>query len=212
MINKSSVICIDLDDTIFKEIYFFRSGVFSSFNHFLGIKLPYDSEFLKLNSLWIEFIVKSCEISKEDVLSYYREHIPNIRLPEDSRLFLNKAKKNNIPIVLISDGRSITQRNKLFSLEIIDFFDFIVISEEIGSEKPCLNNFKKVEDFYGTKKKYLYIGDNTSKDFIGPNNLNWSTICLLDNGINIHPQNFNQDLLYLPKVKVSNLKEINFII
>ena len=58
------------------------------------------------------------------------------------------------------------------------------------------------------KYKYYYIGDNTKKDFIAPNKLGWETICLRDNGLNIHQQNFNLDSSFLPKYMINNLAEI----
>ena len=84
----------------------------------------------------------------------------------------------------------------------------IIISEETGFEKPHLNNFKILERIY-PHKKLIYIADNTSKDFLAPNSLNWETICLLNNGENIHQQNFSLDIDYLPKIKVNYLTDIN---
>ena len=70
------------------------------------------------------------------------------------------------------------------------FFNAIVISEEFGSEKPHINNYLYFQNKF-PDKNYTYIGDNTSKDFVSANSLNWTTICLLDKGDNIHKQNFN---------------------
>ena len=108
----------------------------------------------------------------------------------------------------MTDGYSVTQRNKIKALDIENIFDLIVISEEFGFEKPNPKNFE-VFDKFNTIEKY-YIGDNTSKDFIAPNTLGWTTICLLDNGKNIHMQDFNKELIYLPKIKINNLFDFNY--
>ena len=35
---------------------------------------------------------------------------------------------------------------------------------------------------------FTYVGDNPRKDFIAPNALGWQTVCLKDDGRNIHRQ------------------------
>ena len=57
-------------------------------------------------------------------------------------------------------------------------------------------------------KSYAYIGDNLNKDFITPKYLAWRTICLKDNGQNIHAQNFSMSEEYLPENTITNLSEI----
>ena len=50
-------------------------------------------------------------------------------------------KENNITIGIITDGRSIQQRSKLEALGLYEYTNQVVISEEIGSEKPNLKNY-----------------------------------------------------------------------
>ena len=56
--------------------------------------------------------------------------------------------------------------------------------------------------------KPFYVADNTKKDFIGPNRLGWTSICILDKGNNIHPQNFDIEESYLPRHRIKVLKEL----
>ena len=62
-----------------------------------------------------------------------------------------------------------------------------IISETFGYSKPSLEAFLYFQHKYGSAD-YYYIGDNVLKDFIAPNQLGWTTICLLDDGQNIHKQ------------------------
>ena len=55
---------------------------------------------------------------------------------------------------------------------------------------------------------FIYVGDNTKKDFLAPNELGWDSICIKDAGENIHPQNFNISEEYLPKFKVEDILEV----
>jgi putative hydrolase of the HAD superfamily len=59
---------------------------------------------------------------------------------------------------------------------------------------------------------YYYVGDNTSKDFVAPNRLGWTTICLLDDGRNIHKQDFSLPQDMLPQHKISKIRDIENII
>lgn len=83
----------------------------------------------------------------------------------------------------------------------------IIVAEEFGSEKPAERNY-----LYFSKKypdtRYVYVGDNPEKDFLAPNRLGWETICLLDNGENIHRQDFSLSVEYLPHYKVRTFDEI----
>jgi putative hydrolase of the HAD superfamily len=108
---------------------------------------------------------------------------------------------------LITDGRSITQRNKLKALNIETYFNNIIISEEINSEKPSELNYRKVMSL-DVNKKYVYIGDNPTKDFYTPNILGWISICRLDNGFNVHEQNFNLSKEFIPKFLIKSFDEI----
>ena len=45
------------------------------------------------------------------------------------------------------------------------------------------------------------------KDFIAPNKLGWTTVCLLDNGMNIHKQR-KVDVQKSPLYFISSLKEL----
>ena len=41
---------------------------------------------------------------------------------------------------------------------------------------------------YPECQNLTYVGDNLKKDFIAPNMLGWLTVCLKDDGRNIHRQ------------------------
>ncbi|GGD40788.1 hypothetical protein GCM10011361_04890 [Muriicola marianensis] len=147
----------------------------------------------------------------QDLLTWYREHLPDISLTSHASYVLKFIKNHAYKIGLITDGRSLQQRNKIKSLGLDNFFDEIIISEEFGSEKPEKGNFLHFTELYGDGD-YWYIGDNTSKDFIAPNLLGWGTICLVGDERNIHPQNFDKDRMESPKYFVTSLKDVLDII
>ena len=216
MIDNNTHIVFDLDDTLYKEIEFVKSA-YNYINSY--IKFRYDIDLSKNIKKCLDGEVNFLDLinSKlqqdqrfpiEKYLELYRFHYPEIKLPDDTTVFLDKILSHNIDFSIITDGRSISQKNKIKALGLVDLAKNIIISEETGFEKPHLNNFKILDQIY-SNKKLIYIADNTSKDFLAPNSLNWDTICLIDNGQNIHPQDFNLNIDYLPKIKVNYLTEIN---
>ncbi len=209
--NKNSFVVFDLDDTLYNEIDYLKSAyrhIANTINPAIENNIYTDllnwyNQGLNPFSHLIEKYPTTLTLSQ--LLDLYRFHTPQIKIHADAFDFMQWLIKHEIPFGLITDGRSITQRNKLQSLEITELFTDIIISEEFGSEKPDKNNFlyfaKKYPD-----KTFTYIADNTKKDFIAPRELNWQMICLLDNGNNIH----KQDLSLLPTetIQTKNFKDL----
>lgn len=196
-INSDTYIVFDLDDTLYKEISYLKSGYKNIAKELTPIiKKDIYEEMLKSyysGENVFERIIKKYsdgnkKINKEILLKSYREHEPQIILNIETQRFLKLLSHKKIPCGLITDGRSISQRNKLKALQLIGYFKDIIISEEFGSEKPDKRNFLYFQDKY-PEKKFVFIGDNTDKDFLVPAQLGWFTICLKDNGDNIHKQN-----------------------
>lgn len=208
---KSKYIIFDLDDTLVYEIDFLKSA----YKEIADILEPVKSQTLydemcalyqKKENVFEVLHQRYPGYSKEDLLNFYRNHFPTLMLNDGADYIFKYCKEKGYKIGLLSDGRSITQRNKIKSVKIENVFDKIVISEEFGSTKPNFENYKVfVND---DKIEYYYIADNPQKDFLTPNKLGWTTICLLNTGKNIHIQNFDIDTNYLPIMKISNLKEL----
>lgn len=215
-IKENSVVVFDLDDTLYKEIDFLKSAyqeIAFKINPSLKDKIFEDmmtSYFLR-NNVFEEVILKyQSTLTKEELLLTYRNHFPKIQLSENVEYILKQLKKNKIIIGLITDGRSITQRNKIKSLGIEPYLDDVIISEEFGSEKPNMNNYLYYQKKYSQKDFFYYIGDNLKKDFISPNKLKWITLGLIDDGNNIHKQDLTLNKLFHPSYFINNFKEVTF--
>ncbi|PKQ44075.1 HAD family hydrolase [Confluentibacter flavum] len=220
---KSKVVLVfDLDDTLYKEIDFLKSAFKDIASYLSNInKIPSNIILSEMNQYHesglnvFDSILQKYKISlvsTKDLIHMYRNHKPQICLSRDRMELLIKLKKNVFKVGLITDGRSVQQRNKIDALGLSSYFDDIIISEEFGSEKPNINNFKFFVDKYGTSMRYVYVGDNTKKDFIGPNHLEWCTICLMDDGENIHKQSFDLDITNKPNYVINDLNEIETIL
>jgi putative hydrolase of the HAD superfamily len=209
ILPSSKIFVFDLDDTLYSERDFEKSGIEFVY-HNLSIKhISLETIFSNRNN-WIELMINGSnnQITLQMVLDVYRNHFPTIQLYNDAKVFLEKLLSHGIEMSLITDGRSITQRNKLRALGIESFFKNIVISEEVNSEKPSEYNFRMVM-YNKIAENYIYIADNPKKDFITPNKLGWTSICLLDRGQNVHEQVFSNSIEYNPHFKIKSFEEIN---
>lgn len=209
------VVCFDLDDTLHKEIDYLKAAyqliakqVFDDkWEHYYHQMLIWydtkDDVFQKVVDLMPHW-------DKKKLLEMYRYDVHKLTLDEDVSNLLSSLKALDIKLGIITDGRTLTQGNKIKALGLDKYFDedMIVISESFGSSKPSEKNYKYFMDKYPECKDFTYIGDNLQKDFIAPNALGWNTICLIDDGNNIHKQEFDSlNREYLPKRKITSLKD-----
>ncbi|MBA4135232.1 MAG: HAD family hydrolase [Flavobacterium sp.] len=205
----SATVVFDLDDTLVKEIDYLKSAFKA-----IAVKVDSTNDSLFNQMLfWYqnkENVFQNIEshygFSVNELKQQYRTHVPDFIQYKGVSELLLRFKEKGCFIGLITDGYSLTQRNKLKALGIEELFDLIVISEEFGSEKPNENNYKVFHQL--ATKDYYYIGDNTAKDFLAPNRLGWISVCLLNNGENIHPQDFTKETVYLPQKTITDLNEL----
>jgi putative hydrolase of the HAD superfamily len=189
--ESSSYFVFDLDDTLYSEIDYLKSA-FKSIAKELE-PVIFNSLYDEMLRLYLsggntfKFLIEKFpekNLTVEKLLYLYRNHYPNITLRVGVLEMFKEIRKKNGKIGLITDGRSITQRNKIQALGIEEYFSRIVISEEFGCQKPSVVLF---ESFMGEcdNLSLYYFGDNILKDFIAPRKLGWNCIGLL-NDENIH--------------------------
>jgi len=214
-VNNNTVIVFDLDDTLYNELDYLKSA-YKSIAVFLEPE-DWPSLYSKMVSLYrsnnnvFEFLAQTFNTDIAPLIDLYRNHSPEIQLFDGVLEVIENIKSKNGKIGIITDGRGKTQRAKLKSLGLLNCIDKIIISEEIGSEKPSSTNFRAIEaNLKGTE--YYYIADNLKKDFIAPNILGWKSIGLIDNGKNIHFESHKyMDIEHQPQEFILAFNEINII-
>ena len=190
-VDQNTVVVFDLDDTLYNELDFLKSA-YIAIAQYLEPKewiTLYVSMFSMYRSNINVFDYLALDYGKDakTLIDMYRNHSPDIELFEGVIDVIKAIKQKEGHIGIITDGRSGTQRSKIKSLNITDLIDKIVISDDIGSEKPAEENFLAIEAaFKFNEAEFYYIADNLKKDFITPNARAWKTIGLIDNGKNIH--------------------------
>lgn len=215
-LNKKHVVIFDLDDTLYKEIEYLKSAFREIADRlFQEIEVDIYSEMIFLyqdNKDVFGQIISKFDIqsySKEELIEWYRFHNPKIELARNALNLLRIIKKKAFALCIMTDGRSITQRNKIKSLGLTKTFDQILISEEFGSSKPSKANYNFFEETY-PGKTFVYLGDNAEKDFVSANELGWTTICLEDDGSNIHQQR-KVPPKFRPTFYIKSFENLNFI-
>lgn len=211
-VNRETTVVFDLDDTLYNEIDYLKSAYRYIARQLEGEnwKPLYASMFSRYRNKEDVFgyLKGAYNTRKEVLLEMYRNHDPQIVPFEGVIDLLKQIKEQGAGIGIITDGRKRSQMNKINALGVGQYIDQIVISEEVGTEKPNERNYRLIEEGLPADR-YYYIADNLKKDFITPNSLGWSTIGLLDNGMNIHSDTYRfMDTKYMPQAFISSLKEI----
>lgn len=193
-INKNTILVMDLDDTLCYEADFVISGLKQAS---LCSEVPLRDKVCFLLQQGFAFgmppfdylfsVMPELKHLKTSMLEAYRSHMPDLKFKPGAQMLLSTAKRNAASIILITDGRSNSQRNKLKGLSLESFFDQVYISEERGAGKLEPDTYLDIVNRY-PDKEFVFIGDNPAKDFFQPLKYGWTCIGLLSDGRNIHPQ------------------------
>ena len=229
MKKMTYVFIFDLDDTLYKEIDFVRSA-FTHIDRLLVADYGYTAGVgqMTLSGAFIEGLNPISALVarlEEDgihipnavdwLVSEYRYHIPQISLDDDVYDFLCRLDKDDIDMYIITDGRSVTQRNKIRVLGLDEFIPprNVYISEDVGADKTENKAFSEILESYKTEwmkdlVQFIFVGDNPQKDFFVGNSYGFPTVMLSNDGYNIHSQDLNVPRLYKPKFKVKNFSQL----
>ncbi len=186
-------VVFDLDDTLYDEIDYCRSGL-AAVSGYLAERYSLQSEDGIFQALWGQFAggnhsrtfnaaldelgIPYDETAIETLVRVYREHEPPITLPNES-LDVLKALKGRYSLGLLTDGFLPAQQLKVRALGIERFFECIVYTEALGRAfwKPSPVGFEKIVAALGVPPdRMVYVGDNEQKDFVAPNALGFLTV------------------------------------
>lgn len=175
-LDNVEAVIFDLDDTLYSEKEYVRSGYHKIAEHFGDLSIE--------EKLWTAFKkggkpldeVLSPE-KKDEALRIYRFQKPDIHLYSGVSDMLTRIKKNK-KIGIITDGRVEGQRAKIEVLGLQNYE--IIITDELGGieyRKPNEAAFRLMQKKMQVPfEKMVYIGDNPNKDFIAPQKLGMKCI------------------------------------
>lgn len=169
----------DLDDTLYLETAYVRSGFFAVAKYLeqrFGWSVNECFEFM-LNTLKCEgrgvvfnrLLESKKALSRsrvQDCVKVYRHHYPSINLTPKTREIISRLGSKPY---LVTDGHKIVQQKKVQALKLESLFKKIYITHRYGIQnaKPstyCFELIKKIENCEWSDM--FYVGDNPAKDFV----------------------------------------------
>lgn len=190
MSDHPRVVAFDLDDTLYMERTYVRSG-FEAVSGYVREKYGlsgfsekawdllesgvrgkiFDETFRQLD--------RNDLVAKVgDLVEVYRAHVPVIELLPDARQVLADLR-SSCRFAVISDGPTISQQKKVAALGLHNLVEVIILTGERGEgfSKPSPWAYQEVESRCNVQaSSCAYIGDNPAKDFLGAKSRGWKTV------------------------------------
>lgn len=156
-INRSKWTALEKGEITRKELFLTR---FSDFFMSLGV----DADGIKANDEYLSFLAQG-------------------RFVVDGAEDICRKLKKNYTMYIITNGAKKAQQGRLSNLPLMNYFDGIFISEEIGFDKPKKEYFDFVFEHIAEKdkSKCLVIGDSLHSDIAGAVNYGIDS-CWLNKG------------------------------
>lgn len=198
-------VVFDLDDTLYSEEEYVKSGYHAIAQCIPEVKnaeaklwQAFKSKKLAIDDVLANEGIYSKEL-KQQCLEVYRFHQPDIHLYDGVLSMLIKLRQNGYLLGIITDGRPEGQRAKIKALNLKQFVDYIIVTDELGGiqfRKPCEMAFRIIRNHYGLPfEQIAYVGDNVTKDFQAPEQLGMRSIWV-NNANGLYKDNHLPGLIY----------------
>jgi putative hydrolase of the HAD superfamily len=189
-VTAPRVIVFDLDDTLFPERDYVRSGLVAAgewvcrahgradfaetaWRLFLGGVRGrlFDETLARLG-------VPADAATVASLVDVYRHHRPAITLFADAERTLRRLA-GRARLAIVSDGPLASQQRKVKVLRLDKWCDPIVLTDQWGPGfwKPHERAFREVERITASGGALCaYVADNPRKDFVAPHAMGWRTV------------------------------------
>lgn len=98
-------------------------------------------------------------------------------LIDGARELLDRLKNKGVKMGIVSNGFHEVQYRKMKSSDIDNYFDYVVLSDDAGVNKPDRRFFEYAERKAGSEKeRNLIVGDNIHTDVIGALIAGWDAV------------------------------------
>lgn len=196
------LVAFDLDDTLFSEADFVESAC-RAVEVKWGVQVPRGVD----TAVAFDAAASAAGVAVGEIVNLYRTHLPAISMRPGADAVLDELSRRGHHLALVTDGRSVTQRNKIAALGLARWFapENILISEETGAEKSSGLPFRLLSARFPGGGA-VYVGDNPAKDVDAPLSQGWRVALLRGGPRNIHPQDFGS--LPLGAVVIDDLRQL----
>jgi putative hydrolase of the HAD superfamily len=190
--SPTQVVVFDIDDTLYLERDYVRSGFRAAgawADRVLGVADLADrawkafEEGVRGTIFDVALADCGCAVTPElitQLVSCYRDHVPDIKLLDDARACLDRLSlEGGVVVAVVTDGPLASQEAKARSLGLSTWSQHVIFTEALGAGfgKPNPRAFELIEQRLGVSgDRCAYVADNPSKDFVGPHQLGWTTL------------------------------------
>jgi putative hydrolase of the HAD superfamily len=187
------VLIFDLDDTLYEELTYVKSGFHAVAGKLEG-EFGWDAEgscrymlevleeqgrggvfdrLLERHGRRTRTLVEAC-------VKIYRHHRPRIRLSREADALLRKLGKT--PLYLVTDGHKVAQEHKVAALGLLYRFRKVYLTHRygLGHAKPSTRCFERIRARECCRwDQMAHVGDNPAKDFVNLTPLGVHTVRVL---------------------------------
>jgi putative hydrolase of the HAD superfamily len=220
-INELKAVVFDLDDTLYSEREYVRSG-FRAVGEWaerrLGLSQAivraelqalFDAEFRGDVFQWWLAEQGLPESLLAEMVRIFRTHAPRIALYPDAERILNELKPK-YRLGLVTEGRRENQQAKIRALGLDCWLAAVVIlgEEDRAEWKPSRKPFDRVLGMLSaTGGEAVYVGDNPRKDFRGAREAGMATV-RIRRPEGLHSQDEPAAPIDAPDREIGNLEQL----
>jgi putative hydrolase of the HAD superfamily len=192
MTSSRPILVFDLDDTLYDELSYLRSGL-RAVAAFAAAETGVDEGALLglleaaldedrsgvFDRAFARTGVRSSRLVRRCV-GVYRTHTPTLSLHPAAERCLDRFSDHRT--FLVTDGNTTAQARKVAALGLEAKFEKVFLTWRYGHarSKPSPWCFEKIRALTGARPcDVIYVGDNPSKDFVGLRPLGYGTIRVL---------------------------------
>jgi putative hydrolase of the HAD superfamily len=226
--KRIKAVLFDIDDTLFDSTTLAKMARMNAIKAMIECGLPiknvqkgysllmkivekygsnYDGHFDRL--LETLGCTRDPKIIAAGIVAYHDTKLGYIKPNPDVIPTLIALRDEGCKLGIVSNGRSVKQWEKLIRLGLHHFFDAVIISDDVGSEKPQSKIFRAATKKLGVKpKETIYMGDDLETDVFGANKAGLVSIRVVK-------QKYEEPILnkdMQPKFTVNKISELLSII
>ncbi|MGE6591100.1 HAD family hydrolase [Bacillus mycoides] len=155
----------DVSDTV-------KNNMLQKFKEYDKREYGISDKTIVLESLFDEFAPKY-RLPRNYIQDFWNENLPKcFSIDQNTILFLNHIKRH-FKVGIITNGSTQRQKAKIMNTGLNEYFDTIIISEEVGFSKPDKRIFELALNKLNVQSEdVLFVGDDLEKDIAGCQNTN----------------------------------------
>ncbi|MGG1850466.1 HAD family hydrolase [Bacillus wiedmannii] len=184
----------DVSDTV-------KNNMLQKFKEYDKREYGISNKTIVLESLFDEF-APIYRLPHNYIQDFWNENFPTcFSIDQNTIHFLNHIK-SHFKIGIITNGSTHRQKAKIINTNLNNYFDTIIISEEVGLSKPDKHIFELALNKLNVQPEdVLFIGDDLEKDIAGPQNANI-------NGVWFNPQKIKNTTQIQPYAEINTLDSL----